>query len=290
MSTIWILLAVVNANAWLFPIPTDKFGWGLRVRTLDFNQPYLAHENIEHHEVEIALINRSKEIREYLLPGMSGKIRDLEVSIMRPNGQPLPSYHASYVIKFSKAHPQLLAGQLQAFKFAFVRSGYAHLSEPGDYELHATLKTDEGLAVAPAFKLKVIEPTADAILFSQPIPLEGQFAKWSKERQDLAVIQQIKVGNRTWLFYRKFYSPENGGKVSATFRIAELPGKVVDFKVEGAFGDGNPLTITYREHTYTKWTTTHVINSVDGRPWTAAEEKHRQEKLKLEAKLPAEKK
>ena len=60
----------------------------------------------------------------------------------------------------------------------------------------------------------------------------------------------------------------------------------------GAFGVGemNPLTITYRETSYTKWTTTHVINSIDGRPWTAAEEKHRQENLKLEAKLPADKK
>ena len=51
--------------------------------------------------------------------------------------------------------------------------------------------------------------------------------------------------------------------------------------MEGAFGDRNPLTITYRDNTYTKFTTTHVINSIDGRPWTAEEEKHRLEKLKL---------
>ena len=95
------------------------------------------------------------------------------------------------------------------------------------------------------------------------------------------MIQQIKIGDRTWLFYRKFASIEDGGKVSFAFRIAELPGKVLDLKVEGAFGDRNPLTITYRDNTYTKFTTTHVINSIDGRPWTAEEEKHRLEKLKL---------
>lgn len=98
-------------------------------------------------------------------------------------------------------------------------------------------------------------------------------------------IQQIKIGNRTWLFYRKFLSPANGDKVSAAFRIAELPGKVLDMKVDGNFGDGNPLTITYRATTYTKFTTTHVISS-NGYPWTAEEEKHRQEKLKREGKLP----
>lgn len=140
--------------------------------------------------------------------------------------------------------------------------------------------------VAPAFKLKVIDPTPDAILMSIAVPLEGFEAKWPKEKHERAVMQQIKVGDRTWLFYRQFLSPENGGKVSHSFRIAELPGKVLDLKVEGAFGDRNPLTITYRKTTYTKWTTTHVINSVDGRPWTAEEEKHRQEKLKREGKLP----
>ena len=46
------------------------------------------------------------------------------------------------------------------------------------------------------------------------------------------MIQQIKIGNQTWLFYRQFESRENGGKVSASFRIAELPGKVLDLKVE----------------------------------------------------------
>jgi len=33
----------------------------------------------------------------------------------------------------------------------------------------------------------------------------------------------------------------------------------------------------------------HVINSVDGRPWTAEEEKHRQERLKKLAPVPEKK-
>ncbi len=135
----------------------------------------------------------------------------------------------------------------------------------------------------------MIEPDADDILFSQTIPLEGYQAKWPKEKHERAVVQQIQIGDRTWLFYRQSLSPENGGKVSATFRIAELPGKVLDMKVEGAFGDWNPLTITYREHSYSKFTTTCVINSVGGRPWTAEEEKHRQEKLKSPAPVPEKK-
>ena len=81
------------------------------------------------------------------------------------------------------------------------------------------------------------------------------------------------------------------GKTKYIYKIAELTDKVVDMKVEGTYGSDGPLTITYREASYTKFTTTHVINSVDGRPWTAGEEKHRQEKVKREGKrTPPEKK
>jgi len=66
-------------------------------------------------------------------------------------------------------------------------------------------------------------------------------------------------------------------------------GNAVTPKVEGAFGDWNPLTITYRENSYTKFTTKHVINSVNGKPWTAEEEKHRQERLKKLAPVPEKK-
>ena len=80
------------------------------------------------------------------------------------------------------------------------------------------------------------------------------------------------------------------GKTKYIYKIAELTDKVVDMKVEGTYGSDGPLTITYREASYIKFTTTHVINSVDGRPWTAEEEKHGQEKVKREGKLPVEKK
>ena len=97
-----------------------------------------------------------------------------------------------------------------------------------------------------------------------------------KDKQVLGEILEIKIQHRIFLIFRVYFD----GKTEYIYKIAELTGKVVDMKVEGAYGSDNPLTITYREATYTKFTTTHVINSVDGKPWTAEEEKHRQEKLK----------
>ena len=152
------------------------------------------------------------------------------------------------------------------------------------------MKTPQGVVDAPAVKFTMIEPEDGAVLSRHTIPIEGYKAKWPESKRDQAAVQQIKIGDHYWLFYRGYLSSELGGKVEFAIRIAELPGKVVDLKVEGAYDSGNPLTITYRESTYTKWTTTHVINSVNGRPWTAAEQKHRQEKRKREAKPPADKK
>ena len=289
MYVAWLFLCVVNANAWLLPVPADKFGWGLRLRPSECHDFYLLKESIWHHQLRVVLINQTRDARQATPLATARKVRNLKIN-MHPSTMTLNTHPDDNDTSPVKASLQLPAGHSHTSVFEFTDLHFSQFQKTGDHEMTASLKTAEGMVVAPVFKFKVIEPAADSILHSQSIPLEGQFAKWAMERQDTAAIQQIKVGNRTWLFYRKYYSPENGGKVSRTFRIAELPGKVVDFKVEGAFGNNNPLTITYRETSYTKWTTTHVINSVDGRPWTAAEEKHRQEKLKREAKLPADKK
>jgi hypothetical protein len=140
------------------------------------------------------------------------------------------------------------------------------------------LKTAQGVIVAPPVKLTVTEPAPDAILASQPVPLAGYQAKWRKQRQETAVMQQIQIGGRTWLVYRKFLSPENSGTVYATFRLAELPGKV-DLKVEGSHGEWGKMTITYKTSPAAE-PTKLVINSVDGRPWTESEERLLQERLR----------
>ena len=101
-----------------------------------------------------------------------------------------------------------------------------------------------------------------------------------KDKRAFGEILEIKIQRRVFLVFRV----DVDSKTKYIYKIAELAGKVEDMKVEGAYGRDNPLTITYRETTYTKFTTKHIINSVDGRPWTAEEEKLRQERLNREGK------
>lgn len=288
MSPIAILIAVIAANAPLLPSVHDKHGWALRVRFVDPQQSYLPQECIEHCETEVSLMNRSGQLRTYMPLVAAAAKRDLTVSLRRTDGKPIDSPSisgcSSFRVVIPKVLPQLAAGETHSLRFMPSRAGFYTFSQAGNYELRATLKTDDGKIDAPPMKFKVIEPRSEDVIESKRIPLEGEMTRWPKERQVRGYVQQIKIGSRTWLFYRRHSSDENGGAVSGAHRIAELPGKVLDLKVEGAYGDWGPLTITYRATTFAKFTTKHVINSVDGHPWTAEEEKHRQEKLKREGK------
>ncbi len=102
---------------------------------------------------------------------------------------------------------------------------------------------------------------------------------WPEAKRDRGSIQQIKIENRTWLFYRRFLSDELGGKANAVHRLAELPGKV-EMKVEGVYGDYTPITITYKDSKSPTGTTKLVIHSVNGRQWTEADEAALQLRLK----------
>ena len=267
MAVICLLIAFMDVHCWLFPTPTDQFGLALRIRPAASSRIYLAMECVEQDDLNVLLISPSDKLQnpiKIIGAGRDGS-GNLQISIADSMG---------------KLVPPSVDGRVATVGTRFGECGYAWMPGPGTYQLKATLKAAEGMVVAPVFKFKVIEPSSEEILTSQQIPLEGQFSKGPKASQETAFVQQIKIGNCVWLFYRKFDSPSSGSAVNFAKRITELPGKVLDMKVEGAFGDWNPLTITYREHTYTKFTTKHVINSVDGRPWTAEEEKHRQERLK----------
>ena len=275
MSAIWILIAVVHANAWVFPAPTDKDGWGLRVHNCSVRGPYVT-ETITHFRFTVTLINFSKETRTHDALEDAQRAANLQVRIIQPDGGDVPAVSGCWqnLPKGPFAQSKLRPGEFSSHDLSLKGFGYIYLGDPGRHSIQATMTIDGKKVTSPPFELEVVAVTKEMVLTTHAVPLEGMAAARPPELQSRPVVKQIKVEDRTLLIY--------------TRRIAELPGPAVDLKVEGAYDSGNPLTITYRESTYTKWTTTHVINSVNGRPWTA--EKHRQEKRKLEAKPPADKK
>ncbi|MCI0705701.1 MAG: hypothetical protein L0241_31965 [Planctomycetia bacterium] len=166
----------------------------------------------------------------------------------------------------------LRPGEYSSLDFSFKQFGYfLTLGAPGRYRLEATLKIDGKTITSPPVELDVVAVPEDAVLVNQLIPLEGAESLKPPDEQEWPVIQQVKVGDRTLLIYRRYNPTMNGGKAGMLWRLAELPGKV-EMKVEGAFGAGKPLTITYQEAKPPTGTTKLVINSIGGTPWTAEEE------------------
>src|SRR5262245_34460873 len=95
MITQWLTI-LVCATSWLLPHPADRFGWGLRMRLLDFSTPYLAGEGLGSASLTVTLINYSRETREYVLLEQARENGDLESTILKPDGKILGATGEGY--------------------------------------------------------------------------------------------------------------------------------------------------------------------------------------------------
>jgi hypothetical protein len=285
MSAITIALAIIHATAWLLPDPADKFGWGLRVRLDKPHPPLLPHEIIWWGRLKVMLINRTSETREYVPRDDGVAAGDLNVVIAGPDGREPPGKDYRGVLPdLRKGRCKVPATGILVSEFAPKEFGYMQFHEPGVYEMRATLRVAEGLLFTPALKFRVIEPAVDAIVAKHNVPPDGDLAEKPAGRRQRVMIQQIQVEGRTRLYYLMFEWPEYGGKARHAYRLAELPDKV-HMKVEGSYGEGGPLKITYQVSPTAK-PTNLVVHSIGGRPWTEKDEKSWQERLREKGGLP----
>lgn len=256
-------LVTVAATALLplLPSPLDKDGWGLRVRGLTVAAPYLAGERIDIIKFQMLLLNRSVETRLHTPLEASQESGDLDISLFKHDGKGIQSLRFPGVRVPFTQQVKLPAGQFVTAEFSFAAFGYDRLPTPGRHWLKASLIIDGKKISAPPVELEVIEPPADAILATHPVPLAGIQASRPVDERSRAAVQQVRIGERTLLVYHRFYGPKYGGGADLTARLAELPGKV-EMSVAGSYGGGKPLTLKYK-HSPTG-TTTLTVNSIDG--------------------------
>ncbi len=265
------------------PSRQDQNEWALRVHNFSVRGPYLVGESISEVRASITLFNCAQKTRSHVPLTDAKATRDLQLEIFEPDGQLMGIIGGRMLRQKLIAQPiELRTGEHSSYDFRLIEFGYWMVRPTGRHSVQATLKMDGRSIQSPPIAFEVIELSEKAILSRHKVELEGRATDPPVEARVRPVIQQVQIGSRMFLFYSFYNGPAHRGTVQHTCRLLELQGKVFDLKVEGAYGDHNPLTITYRETTCTKFTTTHVINSVDGRPWTAEQEKHRQEKLKRE--------
>jgi hypothetical protein len=278
MSAIWVALSVINATGWLLPDLADKFGWGLRVRLP--HESYLRHEYVGNSQLEILLINRSKEERVYI----PREAIDLNVVFTRADSKPIDrvdgmGYRPAFLKKRTIVPAGACVSSVVRFRDYFVLS----FGQAGECEVRATLETAEGHIFTPAVNFRVVEPAEDAILASHPVPSEGEQLAWPKNRRERVLIQQIKMGNRVFLYYRRLLPLKETNYTGYVYRMVELPGKC-EMTVEGSYGESGPLTITYKTSP-TAGPTKLVVHSTGGRPWTEKDEQLWQE-LRAKNGLP----
>jgi hypothetical protein len=269
--------AIVASFGVYLPSPHDAHGWGLRVHNLSGPGPYLVGEWASRPRCDVTLINFSKETREHDPLVVARVAGDLKLAIIQPDGKELPGTgHPGVRNSFTQPR-RLRSGEFHSFDFSFKEFGYGltPFSQVGRYRVEASMKIDGKTVKAPPVEFEVVAIPPSAVLVSHAVALEGREANRPMKERSRPVIQQVPVGNRTLLIYRGPYGPA---------RLAELPGKC-EMTVEGAYGAGNPLTVTYKTAPDAK-PTKLVINSISGSPWTEEEERLRQERLREKNGLP----
>lgn len=271
-----VLLLAVGLR---LPSPHDKDEWGLRVHNFSVRGPYLAGELIDRSRFDVTLINFSKERRAHDYLVVAKRSGALQVRICDPDGKEVSRFvgHKEIFKPFAEQN-KLRPAEQRTESFSFIEFGYFVLGL-GKHQMEATLKIDGKTLTSPPVELEVVAVPESAVLVNYWLPIEGVLAEQPPEDRELRAIQQVKVGNRTYLIFRRYHSPKNGGKPSYVKRLAELPGKV-ELKVEGAAGAGRPLTVTYPDTNSPIQLAKLVINSNSGRPWTEEDEKALREREK----------
>src|SRR5262245_7241139 len=218
---IQVLALTINLIPFL-PHPIDKHGWGLRVHNFSGRGPYLVGEAIDRVRFDVTLINFSKETRSHDPLIVAKRTRDLDIAIFQPDGKPAPALGGPALPRPELTQQnRLRPREFYSQDFRFAGFGYHGLIEPGRYRIEVTLRIDEKTIKSPPIEFDVIEPPADAVLVSHKVPLEGRELMLPVLEQCKPVIQQMKVGNRTLLIYRRVYDPKSGGGIFLTARLAE---------------------------------------------------------------------
>ena len=256
------LPSAVEHSALYAPSSHDVHGWAIRVRAKRLGGPYFCGESPTHPMLEIILINKSPQTREYQSFEHALKTGDLGVNLKRVNGEYVRCYHEPSSPRPDPVRPQLLSGGRASRFLTLADFAYRRFWKPGEYDGQVEFLTSQGKVLSPPWRFTVVDVPADAVLDSHRV------IGYDTERQEpdraRLFIQQVMVRGRVYLLHREFTSPKSGSRSSSIHRLAELTGKV-EMTVDGVYGPEKPLIIRYR--TSPSMTTTLTVHSVDGTVW-----------------------
>lgn len=271
----WPLVASCVRSAFialnpLVPSPVDTDEWGLRV--LRLSGPIFINESIESKRFSIGLVNYAASGRSHI--GLDSAIvsRLVRLEYTGPNGETVRSPYRSKTAPL----PNPKSVTTPARGCAMIETEFRHFEHwrvfrtPGTYHVRATLKVGDKVLRSPAVPIEVLELRDRDTIASHLLALEGAEAAKRPEDQIAPRVQQVRVGAHTFLVYQHYAPLVAGSRSTWLIRLGELPGKV-EMVVAGAYGAGNPLTISYTDAAAPGGTRTLFVDSGDGKVLTAQE-------------------
>jgi hypothetical protein len=227
--------------------PVDR-GWELRIESARLAEPVFVGEYCDQIRVVVTLKNVDDKERGYVPFPRNIERAVLEANIKQPDGQLLRRIGDPRIRDDFKNLTPLAAGKEVSFSVTLNRFGFTNFRKPGKHTVQFTYTAPEGRVTSNEIAFAVHDPAKDDVLARHPIPLVGSDANRPAPERPSLYIEQARVGDKTYLLYRKFVGPKYGGVCDMTARLAELPGKV-ELVAVGAYGNvlGNhkPLFVAY---------------------------------------------
>jgi hypothetical protein len=269
-----LLALTLSGVAPFLPHPSDKSGVGLRIHSPSIRGPFLAGEVIDRVQLRVTLLNYSKHPVEHDPLVDAEDLRTVAAIMTGPDGKPYARIGGRFYRNPYTERVKTQSGKFESASFPFAAFGYFIVRDTGRYRIQSSMEVDKKTITSPPMSFEVVDVPEKAILLSQAIPLNGFQSKLPVNEQTRPFVEQVQIGKRTLLVYRRFNGPKHGGGIDFTFRLIELPDKA-EMTVDGAYGDGKPLTIKYKDANSMSGWTKLVIDSDNGRPWTEEEERLR---------------
>lgn len=244
-----ICFGILFAAAGQPPPPGQAVGAGLEllIEWAD-PRPYLiVGERLDNVKVKLTFENNSKEPLTYLPFQTAWQVGLFEVVVTQEGTRveqwgrfPIQSNPPSI-------RPVLAPGKSLSSEIELGFFGYKRLTAPGRVTIRAEYRPENlGSEPIPSDPLVVsaIDIPDKAVRHAETVPLAGYLANRFPGEKPKVIVQQVDLGEESWLLCRQFAGPKYGGVNVLTERLARVKSGT-KFTVSGSFGGEETLRVTY---------------------------------------------
>src|SRR5262249_17997074 len=159
----------------------------------------------------VTLKNTTDKDRGYVGVPQAVQRQVLVADITDPDGQLMRRIGEPGVAEDFKALTPLGAGKEAKLSVGLGSYHFVNFRKAGKHTLQMTYNSPDGRVTSNAIAFTVYDPAKDDIVARQVLPIVGMEARRPAAERASAFLDQVRVGEKTYLVYRRYVGPKGGG-------------------------------------------------------------------------------